>query len=113
MRMLLDLRGRVGDVGGDGTALLNEAAMKRSPRLSAAVEDAVLTHEFDPVPRTVLFPALLIPRQPGWRSDGGAGRGSDHVWTRTNHWNLLVRVRPQQLRKPAIHAPASTSDFVA
>lgn len=94
MTMLLDLHGRVGDVGGDGTALLDEAAMKRSPHVSAMVEDAVLTHEFGPVASTMLFPALLVPRQSGWRSDRGAGRGPDHVWTRTNHWNLLVRVHP-------------------
>ena len=111
--MLFDLRGRVGDVRGDGAALLDEATVKGSPCTSAMVEDAVLTDEFDSVAGTVLFPAFLIPRKPGGSRDGGTWFGSDYLGTRTNHWNSLVRVRPQQQRKKTIHAPASTSDFAA
>ena len=113
MTMVLDLNGRIGDVRGDEAALLDEAAVEGAPRVPSAVKNTVLTHEFDPVARTTLLPALLVPGQPGWRCNGVAGSGSDHLWTRTNHWNVLVRVRPQQQCKPTIHAPASTSDFVA
>ena len=110
--MVFDFRRWVSNVGIDRTAAMDKTALKGSPRTLTVVKHAVLTDEFNVIAGTASFPSFFIPHKPGWRSDRDTGSRSDHPRTRTDDRHA-VRVRSQELRKPGIHAPASTSDFLA
>src|SRR5882724_9589581 len=89
--MQLDLRRRVGDIGENRMAMLDDAAVERSPRFAALVKDSVPTNKFDPIAGATPLPALFVPRQPGrWRHSGARSRPDDlRSWT--NRRNNLVR----------------------